>query len=168
VAQTATFSISTAHEQLPFITVPFFPNTLYAYNCFLLGRENGHGTISWLHVSAVVHNSATMWSIHKIIDCTMYSLGVDCIQNTASSVVVSLPVATETSLPFCCLAMAPSTHSTILAFSHYVTIHWNSWQWKIFLIVSPFPKIYSLNKSRHKYTVSSLVFTWLSKNRNSS
>jgi hypothetical protein len=36
-----------------------------ARNLFLLGRENnGHGTISWLHVSGVVHNSATMRPIH--------------------------------------------------------------------------------------------------------
>jgi hypothetical protein len=59
------------HRQLPFKTVTFFLNTLHTCNCFLLGQEkSGHGTISWLHVSAVVHNSASMQPIHKIIDCT--------------------------------------------------------------------------------------------------
>jgi hypothetical protein len=48
---------------------------LYKVECFLLGREkNGHDTISWLHVCAVVHNSVTMRPIHEIIDCTTYEL----------------------------------------------------------------------------------------------
>jgi hypothetical protein len=71
VAQTATFSISAARRQLPFRTVTFFLNTPHARNCFLLGWEQkGHGTISWLHVSAVVHNSANMGPVHEIIYCT--------------------------------------------------------------------------------------------------
>jgi hypothetical protein len=71
VVLTATFSISAARRQLPFRTVTFFLNTPRARNCFLLEREkNGHGTILWLHVSAVVHNSATMRPTHEIIDCT--------------------------------------------------------------------------------------------------
>jgi hypothetical protein len=49
-----------------------FLNTPHARNCFLLGWEkNGHGTISWLHLSPVVHNSATMRPVHEIIDCTV-------------------------------------------------------------------------------------------------
>jgi hypothetical protein len=49
-----------------------FLNTLHTYNCFLLGsEENGHGTISWCHVSAVAHNGTTMRPIHENIDCTM-------------------------------------------------------------------------------------------------
>jgi hypothetical protein len=35
-------------------------------------KKNGHGTISWLHMSTVVHNSATMQPVHKIIEYTMY------------------------------------------------------------------------------------------------
>jgi hypothetical protein len=74
VAQAPTFSISAARRQLPFTTVTFFLNTLHARNCFLLGREQkGHGTISWLHVSAVVHNKANMRPVHEIIDYTTYS-----------------------------------------------------------------------------------------------
>jgi hypothetical protein len=73
IALTTTFSISAARRQLPFRTVTFFLNTPHARNCFLLGREqNGHGTISWLHVSAVMHNSANMPPVHEIIDCTTY------------------------------------------------------------------------------------------------
>jgi hypothetical protein len=77
VAQTVTFSISAACRQLPFTTVTFFLNTLHARNCFLLGWEkNGHGTISWLHVSAIMHNSATVLPVHKIIDCTTYFIKI--------------------------------------------------------------------------------------------
>jgi hypothetical protein len=72
-AQTATFLISAAHKQLPFKTEAFFLNTPHACNCFLLGREQkGHGTISWLHLSTVVHYRANIRPVHKIIDCTMY------------------------------------------------------------------------------------------------
>jgi hypothetical protein len=60
--------------------------TTHTHNCFLLGREkNGHGTISWLHVSAVVHNSAIIWPIHEIIDCSMYNFGADPTEDTASN-----------------------------------------------------------------------------------
>jgi hypothetical protein len=53
--------------------VAFFLNTPHASNCFLLGQDkNGHGTISWLHVPAVVHNSATMRQTHEIVDCITY------------------------------------------------------------------------------------------------
>jgi hypothetical protein len=60
VAQTATFSISAAHRQLPFTTVTLFLNTPHVRNFFLLKREkNGHGTILCLHVYAVGHNCIT-------------------------------------------------------------------------------------------------------------
>jgi hypothetical protein len=73
VAQTETFSISAARKQLPFTTVTFFLNTPHVRNYYLLGWDkNGHGTILWFHVSAEVHNSATMRPIHEIINCTMY------------------------------------------------------------------------------------------------
>jgi hypothetical protein len=49
--------------------------TSHALNCFLLGWEkNGHGTISWLCVSAIVHNSTTLLPIHENADCSMYIL----------------------------------------------------------------------------------------------
>jgi hypothetical protein len=71
IAQTATFTISAARRHLPFTTVTFFLNTLHAHSCFLLGREkNGHGIMLLLSVSAVMHNSATVWPVHEIIDCT--------------------------------------------------------------------------------------------------
>jgi hypothetical protein len=35
-------------------------------------EKNRHGTISWPHVSTVVHNRATIRLIHEIIDYTMY------------------------------------------------------------------------------------------------
>jgi hypothetical protein len=51
----------------------FFLNTQHARNCFFLRREkNGHGTISWLHVFAAMHDSATMRPFHEIIDCNTY------------------------------------------------------------------------------------------------
>jgi hypothetical protein len=75
VAQTAMFLIPTTHRQLPFTTVTLFLNTPHTRNCFLLGREkNGHGTISWLHISAVMHDRATMRPIHEIIDCITYMI----------------------------------------------------------------------------------------------
>jgi hypothetical protein len=50
-----------ACRQLPFTIVTFFLNTQQAPYCFSLGREkDGHGTISWLHMSAVMHNSGTL------------------------------------------------------------------------------------------------------------
>jgi hypothetical protein len=45
----------------------------HAHSCFMLGREKSrHSTISWLHVSTVVHNSTTMWPVHEFIDSTTY------------------------------------------------------------------------------------------------
>jgi hypothetical protein len=55
----------------------------------------------------------------------LYSLGTDCIQNTASnssSIVACLYVSMEMCLSHCYLAMAVPSCSTILAFSHHVTI----------------------------------------------
>jgi hypothetical protein len=37
-------------------------------------EECAHDTILWLHVSAVVQNSATVWPVHKIIYSTTYIL----------------------------------------------------------------------------------------------
>jgi hypothetical protein len=52
----------------------FFLNTPHTFNRFLLGWEkNGHGTISWFHIFAVVRNRSTMWPSHEIIDCTTYT-----------------------------------------------------------------------------------------------
>jgi hypothetical protein len=93
-AQTATLSISSTRRQLPFTNVTnvtFFLNIPHAHNCFLLVQEkNGHNTLSWLRVSTVVHNSATMRPIQEIIDCTMYILmlqshiEIDLYVNTAT------------------------------------------------------------------------------------
>jgi hypothetical protein len=75
IAQTATFSISAARRQPPFPTVTSYLNTSHTCNCFLLGWEkNGHGAISWFHVSLVVHNSGTTQPTHEITDCTTYNL----------------------------------------------------------------------------------------------
>jgi hypothetical protein len=61
------------HSQTPTLHNSDFLNTPLICNWFLLGREKNRGsTMSWLHISAVVCNSATMWPVHKIIDCTTY------------------------------------------------------------------------------------------------
>jgi hypothetical protein len=65
-----------SRRKLPCTKMAFFLNTQYARNCFFLGREkNGHVTISWLHVFAAMHDSATMRPFHEIIDCTTYTDG---------------------------------------------------------------------------------------------
>jgi hypothetical protein len=51
---------------------------------------------------------------------------VDHIENTASSVVASVSVAMETCLLCHCLAITVSIHSTVLAYSHHVTVQRNS------------------------------------------
>jgi hypothetical protein len=51
----------------------FLSECTHTRNCLLLGREQkGHSTISWLHVSAVMYNSANMRPVHEITDCTTY------------------------------------------------------------------------------------------------
>jgi hypothetical protein len=73
-AQTAAFSISTTHRQLPFTTATFFFNTPHAHDYFFLGWEKiKQGTISWLHLNTLLHNSTTMRPFHTIIDCTTHS-----------------------------------------------------------------------------------------------
>jgi hypothetical protein len=67
VAQTAAFSISAASKQLLSTTVTFFLNIPYERYCLLERKRNGHDTISWLHVSSLVHNSVTMRPIHEIL-----------------------------------------------------------------------------------------------------
>jgi hypothetical protein len=58
----------------------FFLNTQHICNFFFLGREkNGHDTISWLHVFAAMHDSATMRPFHEIIDCTTYVCVSVCV-----------------------------------------------------------------------------------------
>jgi hypothetical protein len=60
-------------RQLPFTTVTFWIHT--CTELLLLEREkNGHGGISWLHISGAVHNSTTMRPSHEITDCTTYVL----------------------------------------------------------------------------------------------
>jgi hypothetical protein len=82
----------------------------------------------------------------------LYSLGKDYIQNTASSVVAA---ATEKSLLCPCLALALSTHVTVLVFSSYVTVYLHSWRRKLFLIVASSLQIYSIKESQHKIAVIS-------------
>lgn len=50
-------------------------------------------------------------------------LSKGCVENITSSIVVSGSVAAKMCLPWCCLAMAASIFSTLLAFSHHVTIY---------------------------------------------
>jgi hypothetical protein len=72
------------------------------------------------------HELPPLTSSSQLTDCyrwsSLYSLNAGCIQNTASSIVMSVSVAAETSLPCLCLAMAASACSTILALSHHVTL----------------------------------------------
>jgi hypothetical protein len=56
---------------------------------------------------------------------SLYNLGTDCIQNTASknsSIIVCLFIAMETCLPCNCQVMDAFIHSTVLAFNCPVTI----------------------------------------------
>jgi hypothetical protein len=53
---------------------------------------------------------------------SVYSLGMDRIENTVCTIVAPISVAAETCLLCCCLAMNASTFSTLPAFSRPVTI----------------------------------------------
>jgi hypothetical protein len=64
------------NRRLHFTTVTFFLNTQHACNCFVLGWEkNGYGTVSWFHISSVVHNSAAIWLTCHLNECTIYVAG---------------------------------------------------------------------------------------------
>jgi hypothetical protein len=52
-----------------------------------------------------------------------YDLGMDCIDIT-TTIVVLVFIAAKTYLLRCCLAMAASVHSAILALSHHVTVRY--------------------------------------------
>jgi hypothetical protein len=93
VAQTEIFLISDVH----IITVTFFLNIPHAHNYFLLGQEeNGHSTISSIHISTVVHNSATMPPILTYNYCSMRSLE----KHHETEIILKLKISQHHSMTF--------------------------------------------------------------------